>query len=225
MIRWIAMLAVSLGITTSGYADEAASTLNDTAFLSITTLQLQMAEPVNRRIPASLRLNARCVAVFPSVVKAGLIVAAKHGNGLVSCRHHETGQWGAPAVFSLTAASIGIQAGIQSASYVLLFLDEAVASRLLTGEVSFGSDVGITAGPVGAAANYSDSDGVLSYVRTAGLFAGVDLEGARLSFATDANQEVYGDAIDAQQTLFETDTIPPLFAQFHEALGKFAPNL
>ena len=220
----LAALSISVFVTNHALADDMTSVLNDTAFLSITTLQLQMTESANRRIPANLRASAKCIAVFPSVVKAGLIIAAKQGNGLVSCRHAETGEWGAPAVYSLSAASIGIQAGIQSASYILLFLDDQSAQALTNNEVSLGSDFGIAAGPVGAAANVSQSDKVLSYVRTTGLFAGVDLEGAVLSFSEEANKTAYAKAIDADTVLYGDTDIPLLFEQFHQALNRFAPT-
>ena len=110
-------------------ADEADSALKDTAFLAATTLDRQLRESVNRRIPVNLRFAVKCVAVFPSVVKAGLTVAAKHANGLIACRQ-DSGAWSAPAVFSVSAASIGIQAGIQNASYILLFMDDEAVTDL-----------------------------------------------------------------------------------------------
>ncbi len=195
----------------------------DTAFLSTTELERQMRETVNRRIPASLRINARCVAVFPSVVKAGLILAAKHGNGLVTCRRAADRAWGAPAYFSITAASIGIQAGIQSASYVLLFLHDEAVESLLREEVRFGNDISLAAGPVGAAANVAAQPDVVSYVRTAGLFAGVDLEGAVIGFARAANAALYGEGVTARDVLLGSRTVPAPLAPFHAQLERFAP--
>jgi len=97
-------------------------------------LERQLAEQPNRRIPRNLRENALCVGVFPSVIKAGFIVAARRGHGLVSCRDTETGPWGAPAVFTVSAASVGLQAGVQSASVILLFLKEEAVERIAIGE-------------------------------------------------------------------------------------------
>ena len=75
-------------------AQETDDVITDTAFLSITVLEHQMHENENRRVPDSLRFEAECIAVFPSVVKAGFIIAAEQGNGLVTCRNDDD-VWGA----------------------------------------------------------------------------------------------------------------------------------
>lgn len=227
MFRGITRLSCVLltGVTLSALpaaAQESDDVLTDTAFLSITVLEHQMYEAENRRVPEDLRFEAECIAVFPSVVKAGFIIAAEQGNGLVTCRNDD-GDWGSPTVFSLSAGSIGIQAGIQSASYILLFLDPSAVDILLSGEITFGADISIAAGPVGAAADSSAQPAVVSYVRTAGLFAGVNLEGVALTFTEDANRDVYGENGGPEELLFESDVLPPMLKPFHGALTKFAP--
>ena len=220
-LSWVVLTWLAVSVLPVA-AQETADVIADTAFLSITVLEHQMNESENRRVPHSLRFEAECIAVFPSVVKAGFIIAAEQGNGLVTCRNDDDA-WGSPAVFSLAAGSIGIQAGIQSASYILLFLDPSAVDVLLSGEVTFGADISIAAGPVGAAADSGVQPSVVSYVRTAGLFAGVNLEGVALNFTEDANSELYGRSIDPEQLLFESDELPSMLRPFHGALTKFAP--
>ena len=187
-------------------------------------LERQLAEQPNRRIPRNLRENALCVGVFPSVVKAGFIVAARRGHGLVSCRDTETDAWGAPAVFTVSAASVGLQAGIQSASVILLFLKEEAVERIATGEkkLAVGADLNLTAGPVGGTANVDTQPAILSYVRTKGLFAGLNLEGARMGFAPKINAEHYGAEVSAREILLEGREAPASLATFQETLAKYA---
>ncbi|MDH3402240.1 MAG: lipid-binding SYLF domain-containing protein [Acidobacteriota bacterium] len=187
-------------------------------------LEDQLAEASNRRVPRNLRENALCVGVFPSVVKAGFIVAAKRGHGLVSCRHGETGAWGAPAVFTVSAASVGLQAGIQSASVVLLFMNEEAVERIATGErkLAVGVDLDVTAGPVGGTATVDTQPAILSYVRTKGLFAGLNLEGARMGFAPKINAEHYGAELSARDILLGGHAAPAALAVFQETLAKYA---
>jgi lipid-binding SYLF domain-containing protein len=197
--------------------------LADTLFLSVTALEHQMLEPVNRRIPPELRVNAKCIAVFPSVLKAGLIVAAQSGNGLVACRDPATREWNRPAVFSLSAASIGLQGGIQSASYLLLFLGANAVETLLREEVTFGNDVSIAAGPVGAAAHHLQPD-IVSYVSTQGLFAGIDLTGSTITFVDSSNRELYGKPVGAKDLLGAPGEVPAPLELFHRTLQRFAPH-
>ncbi len=187
-------------------------------------LERQLAEDPNRRIPRNLREKALCVAVFPKVVKAGFIVAARRGHGLTSCRDAETGAWGAPAVFTVSAGSVGLQAGIQSASVILLFLKEEAVEKIATGEkkLAVGADLNVTAGPVGGTATLDSQPAVLSYVRTKGLFAGLNLEGTRMGFAPKINAEHYGAEVSAREILLEGHATPASLAVFQETLAKYA---
>ena len=162
--------------------------------------------------------------VFPSVIKAGFIVAARRGHGVVSCRDAETGAWGAPAVFTVSAASVGLQAGVQSASVILLFLKEEAVERIATGEkkLAVGVDLNVTAGPVGGTANVDTQPAIVSYVRTKGLFAGLNLEGARMGFAPKINAEHYGAEVSAREILLEGHEAPAGLAVFQETLAKYA---
>src|SRR6201993_5651250 len=47
-------------------------------------------------IPEEVLASAECVAVVPSLLKGGFIIAARYGRGVASCRT-PTG-WGAPAL-------------------------------------------------------------------------------------------------------------------------------
>ncbi len=187
-------------------------------------LERQLAEHPNRRIPRNLREKALCVGVFPSVVKAGFIVAARRGHGLVSCRDAETGAWGAPAVFTVSAASVGLQAGIQSASAILLFMKEEAVEKIATGEkkLAVGADLNVTAGPVGGTATLDTQPAVLSYVRTKGLFAGLNIEGARMGFAPKINAEHYGAEVSAREILLGSRSAPASLAVFQQTLASYA---
>lgn len=65
--------------------------------------------------------ESKGVLVFPSVVKAGLIVGGEHGSGALRVDGKTVDY------YSTTAGSIGLQAGAQSKSVVIVFLtDEAL---------------------------------------------------------------------------------------------------
>jgi lipid-binding SYLF domain-containing protein len=73
---------------------------------------------------------------------------------------------------------------------------------MLNNKVSLGADASIAAGPVGrAAAAATDaqlSAQILSYSRTRGVFAGIDLSGGILGADKDANTDVFGPNVEAQ---------------------------
>ena len=78
----------------------------------------------DKAIPQELLQNAEAVAVFPDVIKAGVIlVGGRGGKGVISRRL--PGGWSAPAFFKIGGGSFGPQIGASSTDFVLLFMNEA----------------------------------------------------------------------------------------------------
>jgi len=192
-------------------------------------LEVQMSEMPDKRIPEAITGHAQCVAVFPSVLKAAFVVGAKRGDGLISCRDKETGTWGAPAFFSMKGVSWGLQIGAQSADVILMIINQEGVDGLLKAKVSLGADVGVTAGPVGRNASVSTDlllkSPVISYARSAGVFAGLNLEGSTITFNKKENEKLYGAGLDPSAILFKTTAVPEELQSFHDALTVYAPQI
>lgn len=192
-------------------------------------LEVQMADIPDKRIPEAITKRALCVAVFPSVVKAGFVVAAKRGDGLISCREKETGVWGAPAFFRVKGVSWGLQIGAQSADVILMIIKQEGVDGLLKAKISLGGDVGVTAGPVGRNASVGADlllkSPIISYARSKGVFAGLTVEGSTIIFNKKENEKIYGAGLDASAILFETAAVPEELQSFHTALTVYAPHL
>src|SRR6185369_584529 len=73
--------------------------------------------------------KAECVAMFPSVIKAGFILGGKAGRGVASCRTQSG--WSAPAFLEIKGGSIGLQAGGSSTDVVLLFMNTEGLKKLV----------------------------------------------------------------------------------------------
>lgn len=152
-----------------------------------------MAAP-DKAIPKDLLDNAEAVAVFPNVIKAGFIIGGRGGRGVISRRVR--GGWSAPAFFKLGGGSIGLQIGASSTDFVLLFMNEEALKGLLEDKLEIGGEGSVAAGPVGRSASASTNvtldAGILSYSRSKGLFAGLELKGVVIDPDNDDNQVVYG---------------------------------
>jgi len=179
----------------------------------------------DKGIPSDLLNKAECVAVFPSVVKAGFIVGGKAGRGVASCRT-KTG-WSAPAFLEIKGGSIGLQAGGSSTDVVLLFMNTEGMKKLIANKVELGADASIAAGPVGreaaASTDASMSADILSYSRSKGLFAGISLKGSVVSAEKSDMEDTYGDTITAQQVVEASNTRAPAEVQgFASKLGQYS---
>jgi lipid-binding SYLF domain-containing protein len=148
----------------------------------------------DKAIPRDLLNKAEAVAVFPNVIKAGFIVGGRGGQGVISRRL--PGGWSAPAFFKLGGGSIGLQIGASSTDFVLLFMNEAALKGLLEDKFEIGGEGSVAAGPIGrtaaASTNATLDAGILSYSRSKGLFAGLELKGVVINPDNDENLAVYG---------------------------------
>jgi lipid-binding SYLF domain-containing protein len=162
----------------------------------------QIMSVPDKAIPKELLDKAEAVAVFPDVIKAGfLLVGGRGGRGVISRRI--PGGWSAPAFFNLGGGSIGPQLGASSTDFVLLFMNEDAVKGLLEDKFEIGGEGSIAAGPVGRAASASTNltldAGILSYSRSKGLFAGLELKGVVINPDNKDNQAIYG--MDAKELL------------------------
>jgi lipid-binding SYLF domain-containing protein len=161
-----------------------------------------MAAP-DKAIPNSVLDKSVCIAVFPQVLKAGFIVGGRGGRGVASCRV-ENG-WSDPAYFDLKGGSFGLQIGAQATDFVLVFMNDDGMKSLLKSKFEMGGDASVAAGPVGRQAGAStdlrlDAQ-ILSYSRSKGLFAGLELKGAVISLDESDMKATYGADVRAEDVL------------------------
>jgi SH3 domain-containing YSC84-like protein 1 len=153
---------------------------------------------VDKGLPTSIVDQADCILVFPSVKKVAVGIGGSYGRGVLVCRNgaEMNGDWGAPAMYKLDSASIGVQLGSTATDFVLVVMNHKGAEQILNGKTKLGADAAAAAGPTGAqAVGYNAASmhvDVLTYSRTKGLFAGVSLVGASMDSDDDANKALYG---------------------------------
>jgi lipid-binding SYLF domain-containing protein len=163
---------------------------------AIEVIQTQSAMPL-KCIPPALLCDAKGVAIFPHLVKAGLVIDKRFGHGVVLLRQPD-GAWSDPILVSVDGGGVGLQVGVESTDLVLVFKKASSLDAILTGKgkLTLGTDVSVAAGPVGREAEAA-TDGrlkadVFTYSRSRGLFAGVAVEGARIYIDFHANEAFYG---------------------------------
>jgi lipid-binding SYLF domain-containing protein len=108
---------------------------------------------------------------------------------------------------------------------VLLVMNERGIDRMLENKVALGGEMSVAGGPVGRDARaMTDAQlkaQILSYSRTQGLFAGIDLTGGVLKPDNDDNEDLYGRKISPRQILVEKTVAPPRVADvFMTALRR-----
>jgi lipid-binding SYLF domain-containing protein len=172
----------------------------------------EIMETPDKGIPQSLLDKAECVVVFPNVIKAGFVVGGRGGRGVASCR--TTSGWSAPAFFNLGGGSFGLQIGAQSTDFVMLIMNTGGMNSLLSDEFTLGGDASVAAGPVGrqagAATDIKLNAQILSYSRSKGLFAGLELKGVVIKPDKEDMSDVYGEGVMSKAVLGGNQSMAPM---------------
>src|SRR6202035_3255946 len=176
----------------------------------------------DRSIPMNILQQATCVGVVPGLIKGAFVFGAQYGQGVVTCR---TGHgWSAPVFIRMAGGSWGLQIGGQSTDLVLVAVNEHGFQDLLKSKFKIGGDAAASAGPVGrntqAATDWRMGAELLTYSRSKGLFAGIDLNGASVSQSTDDTQTYYGQAHSFQSILKGNVEVPAGAVPFVRTVAK-----
>ncbi|WP_353110299.1 lipid-binding SYLF domain-containing protein [Salinisphaera dokdonensis] len=227
MRQWMTALFVAVAMlssTSALAANEQQQKLDDA-----TTVVSQFVDIPENAIPPALLGKAYGIAVIPSVFKAGFVVGGRHGKGVLTVRTKD-GSWSNPTFISLTGGSIGWQIGASSSDIILVFKTQRSIDKIASGQINLGADAAVAAGPVGRSAGASTNLGfdaeVYSYSRARGLFAGVSLEGGKISIDREANWLFYDKAgIDAYTILRDGDEskMPQAGQKFIYTLDRYMP--
>jgi lipid-binding SYLF domain-containing protein len=177
----------------------------------------------DKDIPQELWEKADCIIVVPGLKKAAFIVGGEYGNGLMSCRRN--GEWSAPVFMQVGKGSWGLQIGAQSIDLVLLVMNASGMEKMLKNKVSLGAEASVAAGPVGrdarAATDAQLKAEILSYSRTQGLFAGINLSGGVVRPDVEDNADLYGKSVEPRDVVMSgTVKAPAVTEPFMMALKR-----
>jgi lipid-binding SYLF domain-containing protein len=178
-------------------------------------------------IPRDLIERAHCVGIIPNMKRAGFIVGAKYGKGVITCRRGD-GKWSAPSMVILEGGSIGFQLGAGETDVVFTINNKRGEDKLDQDKFTIGGDAAAMAGPVGRATT-AQTDAmmnaeILSWSRARGLFAGVSLEGASLRPDRDDNKALYGRGYTQREILHGDVQTPEAAHAIHRELENYAPR-
>lgn len=152
--------------------------------------------------------NAKAVLIVPKLVKAGFIFGGSGGNGVVLSRDDKAGVWRGPSFATAAAVSAGFQAGVAVAEVVMMAMTDKGRDALLSNKVQVGTDVSVAAGPVGAGAQAATTD-ILQFVRSKGLYGGLNLEGTVIDVRDSLNNAYYGKKVAPVDILVKGEVTNP----------------
>jgi len=208
-MRKILPLLCVVGLSAGAFASSGRVTLDQRLESSRIIINDIMNTP-DQGIPSSIMKQATCVAVVPGLKKGAFIIGGEYGQGVVTCR---TGHgWSAPAFIRMAGGSFGLQIGGSDTDLILVAVNESGMQDLLSSKFKIGADAAAAAGPVGrntqASTNLTLKSELLTYSRSRGVFAGIDLDGTVVSQNTDDTEAYYGAPHSFDQIL-KGNVLPP----------------
>jgi lipid-binding SYLF domain-containing protein len=141
--------------------------------------------------------HAKAVLIFPEVIKGGFIWGGSGGTGVLLVRDHATGNWSEPAFYTIGSVTFGLQIGGEAAEVVMLAMTQKAVDSLLSSSVKLGGDASVAVGPVGTGAKANAgipnvTADFISFAKTKGLYAGLNLEGSVVAVRDSLNKAYYG---------------------------------
>ena len=217
-----AILTAAVLVSTMAVAAEEPSEQVKRMDAAATVLDEIMGTP-DKGIPEELLDSAKCVAVIPSMVKIGFVFGGRHGRGIATCR--TTSGWSAPAPFTVTGGSWGLQIGGEAVDVVMLVMNDQGMEKMLASKFKIGADASAAAGPVGrhveGTTDWKMRAEVLTYSRARGAFAGLTVNGASITQDKDGTRILYGRMIPSAQILKGQVKAPEGSHNFLAAVRKY----
>ncbi|XP_040849835.1 SH3 domain-containing YSC84-like protein 1 [Ochotona curzoniae] len=175
-------------------------------------------------IPAHVIAKAKGLAIL-SVVKAGFLVTARGGSGIVLARRPD-GTWSAPSAIGIAGLGGGFEIGIEVSDLVIILnYDRAVEAFAKGGNLTLGGNLTVAVGPLGRNLEGNvalrSPAAVFTYCKSRGLFAGVSLEGSCLIERKETNRKFYCQDIRAYDILFGEMQPPAQADGLYEILNSF----
>ncbi len=187
------------------------------------TVLEQIESVPDKAIPDSIARQAVCVGVVPGVLKGAFIFGAEYGQGVVTCRTPHG--WSAPVFIRMAGGSFGFQIGGQGTDLVLVAINHKGFEDLLHDKFKIGGDASAAAGPVGrdaqASTDISMRAELLTWSRSRGLFAGIDLNGISVSQNADDTEALYGSAHHFDAVLRGEVPAPAAARPFLHAISRY----
>ncbi len=217
------LLCAVVLLASSSFAHAASSTSDLQRRVDAAKVVLdQILGTSDRTIPLNILEKATCVGVVPGMKKAAFLFGAQYGQGVVTCR---TGHgWSAPVFIRMAGGSFGFQIGGQSTDLILVAVNSRGFQDLLKSKFQIGGDASAAAGPVGrdsqAATDWRMNAELLTYSRSKGIFAGIDLDGTSVSQNMDDTTTYYGASHSFNSILRGSVPVPAGAVPFVRTVAK-----
>ncbi|KAL2833103.1 hypothetical protein BJY01DRAFT_96922 [Aspergillus pseudoustus] len=198
------------------YADEEVDLRNEENVINKETGKIDKPkgkQRVMKKIPTKVIQNAKGIAIF-TTMRTGLWLSGSGGSGVLLARIPETGEWSPPSGIMLHTVGIGFLAGIDIYDCVVVINTHEALEAFKKVRCTLGGEVSAAAGPLGVGGVlesevHKRQAPIWTYMKSRGLYAGVQVDGTIIIERTDENERFYGERISVTDILAGKAKHPP----------------
>ncbi|KAL4890088.1 hypothetical protein BDV59DRAFT_185236 [Aspergillus ambiguus] len=168
---------------------------------------------VLKKIPTEVIRRAKGLAIF-TTMRTGLWVSGSGGSGVLLGRIPETGEWSPPSGIMMHTAGVGFLAGVDVYDCVLVINTYEALEAFKKVRCTVGGEVSASAGPFGMGGVlesevHKRQAPIWTYMKSRGLYAGVQIDGTIVIERTDENERFFGERISVVDILAGKAKHPP----------------
>jgi SH3 domain-containing YSC84-like protein 1 len=164
--------------------------------------------------------EAKGLLIFPQVIKGGFIIGGSGGTGVLVVRDEKTNDWSQPAFYTIGSVSFGLQIGGEAAEVIMMAMSQKAIDSLFASSFKLGADTSIALGPVGGGAKGNVTADFISFAKSKGLYAGLNLEGSVVDVRDSLNKAYYGKNVSPVEIIAKKEVSNKGSAEFRETLKK-----
>jgi SH3 domain-containing YSC84-like protein 1 len=164
--------------------------------------------------------EAKGLLIFPQVIKGGFIIGGSGGTGVLVVRDEKTNDWNQPAFYTIGSVSFGLQIGGEAAEVIMMAMSQKAIDSLFASSFKLGADTSIAVGPVGGGAKGNVTADFISFAKSKGLYAGLNLEGSVVDVRDSLNQAYYGKNVSPVDIIAKKQVSNKGSAELRDSLKK-----
>ena len=215
LVLALAVLAISVQPAAAADPVEQQGTVDK----ALVTFRNFMADKEMEWLHKNLK-DAKALLIVPNLLKGGFILGGSGGSGILVARDEKTGDWSQPAFYTVASVTFGLQVGGESAEVIMMIRTQKALDALFTTEFKLGGDASVAAGPVGVGTKADVTADVVSFAKSKGLFAGLNLEGSMVKVSDDSNHAYYTKAASPVDIIVKKAVSNPGSTKLREELKK-----
>lgn len=176
---------------------------------------------VLRKIPPAVIKRAKGIVIYTAMRSGIAPFGGAGGAGLMLARLPD-GSWSAPSAITPNNLSVGLLLGFDIFDVILVVNSDRAMETFKSHKVTLGAETAVAAGPFGTGISGElgiDRSPIFSYVRSRGLYGGVEAMAQAFLHRFDENERIYyWPGITARDILEGKVRKPPLVDPLYRAL-------